>query len=128
MSSFADSVVGVGMMSGVTVALDVGMRWVDGVRLPSTPNLNVDPEMLVVMGRAGRWGGGGGGAIGQREREAERERERERERETEKETEGEGELDRMSMVSGHSRYYSARSSIIGESVRSECESSFEDES
>lgn len=77
--SFADSGVG---MSGVIMVGGDGdgeMGWVDRVRLPSTPNLIMDPEMM-------GWGGRGS---------------------------GEKEVDRMSMVSGHSMYYSACSCLEG---------------
>jgi hypothetical protein len=72
-----DIALGVGGDRGV----DEGLRWIDGARWPSTPNVNLDPEMS-------RRNEGG---------EANRERERE--------------VDGMSMVSGHSMYYSARSSL-----------------
>jgi hypothetical protein len=86
-----------GIALGVDVArdrdVDEELRWIDGVRLPSTPNVNLDPEMMMMSQRRAM-----------REVEAEREVERD--------------LDRMSMVSGHSMYYSARSSLVGGSGRS----------
>ena len=111
-------------MSGV--ALDENMRWVDGVRLPSTPNLNVDPEMLGRM-HAGRWRGlgvGAGAGVGvgsgrwvvENRVDSDSDDEVEKEKENDMEGDGDRDGDGMSMVSGHSMYYSARSSIVGESA------------
>jgi hypothetical protein len=97
------------LMSGV--ALDEGMRWIDGARLPSTPNLNVDPEMLGL--RVGR-------GVGTRRWVVENDVDTDDDG-VGKEGDGDGDTDGISMVSGHSMYYSARSSVVGRSVRSSFE-------